>query len=254
MRIAAISAVIVLAMLSLSPQSADAQGRRGSAEETLLQSANRERAGRGLPPYKWSAALAAAARDHALRMAQQDTLSHQLPGEPELTGRASRAGARFSALAENVAEGPSTESIHLQWMNSKAHRENLLDPQLDSVGIAVAERNGTLFAVEDFSQAVGDLSIREQERTVEAQLQTHGLTLLNFPEDAHKSCVLDDGFVGSHRPSFVVHYATPDLQTLPEMLEQRIKTGKYHSALVGACPSNRRLGFSSYRVAVLLFE
>ncbi len=55
-------------------------------------------------------------------------------------------------------------------------------------------------------------------------------------------------------PSFVLHYATPDLETLPEMLVQRIGTGKYRSAVVGACPSDAKVGFSNYRIAVLLFE
>ena len=209
----------------------------------LLQLANRDRAAQGLAPLKWSATLAEAAREHALRLAQQNTLSHQLPGEPGLADRASRAGARFSTIAENVAEGPSAEGIHQQWMNSPPHRANLLDAELDSVGIAVADRKGTLFAVEDFSLAAGDLSIQRTGETVEAQLQTRGLRLLNYTDDARRSCVLDNGYAGSHRPSFVVHYATPDLQSLPDMLEQRIQTGKYHSAAVGACPSNGKIRF-----------
>jgi uncharacterized protein YkwD len=38
-------------------------------------------------------------------------------------------------------------------MNSPAHRDNLLDRELDSIGIAVVERGGQLFAVQDFSRA-----------------------------------------------------------------------------------------------------
>ncbi len=137
----------------------------GSSEQILLQLANRDRTARGLSPLKWSDALAEAAHQHAVWMARQNALSHQFPGEPAMADRASRAGARFSSLAENVALGPSAEGIHQQWMNSPPHRANLLDPQLDSVGIAVSDRNGTLFAVEDFSLAVSDLSI---QRTGEA--------------------------------------------------------------------------------------
>jgi hypothetical protein len=254
MKLASTFAAVLLAILTLYVQLAIAQGKTGSAEQTLLQLANRERVARGLPPLRWSASLAEAARDHALRMAQQNTLSHQLSGEPGMAERASRAGVRFSALAENVAYGPSSEVIHQQWMNSAPHRANLLDRELDSVGIAVADRNGTLFAVEDFSLAADDASIHDQEKLVEGQLQKLGLRLLAYSEDARRSCVLDNGYAGSHRPSFVLHYATPDLQTLPDALEQRIRTGKYHSAAVGACPSDGKFGFSSYRVAVLLFE
>ena len=139
-------------------------------------------------------------------------------------------------------------------MNSPPHRANLLDAQLDSVGIAVAERNGVLFAVEDFSLAAGKLTVGEQEGIIEAKLRSRGLRFLNYTNDARRSCVLDDGFAGIHTPSFVLHYATTDLQTLPELLEQRIQTGKYHSAVVGACPSDAKIGFSNYRIAVLLFE
>jgi hypothetical protein len=187
-------------------------------------------------------------------MAAKNTLSHQLPGEPGMVERASQAGARFSSLAENVAEGPSAAGIHRQWMNSPPHRANLLDPQLNSVGIAVAERNGILFAVEDFSLAVGKLSVEEQEAIVNAKLRSRGMRLLSYTGDARRSCLLDNGYAGSHVPSFVLHYAAADLQTLPDILEQRIQTGKYHAAVVGACPSDAKIGFSNYRVAVLLFE
>jgi uncharacterized protein YkwD len=86
-------------------------------------------------------------------MAQENTLSHQFPREMDLGTRIRLAGVRFRAVAENVAQGPSAASIHTQWMNSPPHRANLLDPDMDSIGVAVAERKGQLFAVQDFSQA-----------------------------------------------------------------------------------------------------
>ena len=252
MKVASGLAALSLVILNFAPSPVLGQGN--SPAQTLFESANHERAAHGLAPLSWSDKLAAAAHQHALRMAAENTLSHQLPGEPGMAERASQAGARFSSLAENVAEGPSAESIHRQWMNSPPHRANLLDPQLDSAGIAVAERNGVLFAVEDFSLAAGKLSVEEQEGIVDAKLQSRGLRLLNYTNDARRSCILDNGYAGSHVPSFVLHYATPDLQTLPDLLEQRIQTGKYHAALAGACPSDAKVGFSNYRIAVLLFE
>jgi hypothetical protein len=252
MRIAAVLITMGLAILIFSPP--PAQGQQSGPAQTLFESVNHERAAQGLAPLKWSAPLATAARQHALRMAAQNTLSHQLPGEPGMPDRATQAGARFSSLAENVAEGPSAESIHQQWMNSPPHRANLLDSQLDSVGIAVAERSGVLFAVEDFSLAAGKLSMEEQEGIVDAKLRSRGLRLLSYTSDARRSCVLDNGYAGSHVPSFVLHFATDDLQTLPDLLEQRIQTGNYHSAVVGACPSDAKVGLSKYRIAVLLYE
>jgi uncharacterized protein YkwD len=60
---------------------------------------------------------------------------------------------RFHWLAENVAEGPSPGFIHDQFMGSKPHRANILDREMDSVGIGIVEWHRQLFAVEDFSQA-----------------------------------------------------------------------------------------------------
>lgn len=241
-----------IAILIFGPSTARAQAS-GSAH-ALFASANHEREAQGLAPLKWSDTLAGAARQHALRMAAQNTLSHQLPGEPGMAERASHEGAHFTSLAENVAEGPSAQSIHRQWMNSPPHRANLLDPQLDSVGIAVAEGRGVLFAVEDFSLAADELSREQQEEIVDALLRSRGLRLLNYKSDARRSCAMDNGYAGSHAPSFVLHYAAPDLHTLPDLLEQRIQNGKYHAAVVGACPSNAKLGLANHRIAVLLFE
>jgi uncharacterized protein YkwD len=122
-------------------------------EQILFDSANRDREARHLRPLTWSPTLASAARIHAQKMAQQNTLSHQFPGEADLAMRVRMAGIHFTSVAENVAEAPTAAVIHQEWMNSPHHRDNLLDADLDSVGIAVVARGGQLFAVEDFSQA-----------------------------------------------------------------------------------------------------
>jgi hypothetical protein len=85
-------------------------------------------------------------------------------------------------------------------------------------------------------------------------LQSHGLHLLDYTEDARRTCTMDNGYAGNHRPSFVVHYFTADPGTLPDLLKQRIRTGRYHSAAVGACKPVGKTDFSQYRVTVMLFE
>ena len=146
-------ATFMLALGTGLGQIAPAQRKLSGPEQTLFDAANRERAAQGLASLKWSAALASAARTHAQKMAQANRLEHQFPGEMDLGTRVRLAGVRFRAVAENVAQGPSAASIHSQWMNSPPHRANVLDPELDSIGIAVVERNGQLFAVQDFAQA-----------------------------------------------------------------------------------------------------
>ena len=251
----------LLAVTPWIPLVARAQGQLSGPEETLFISANRERAARGLRPLRWDHVLADAAEKHAQRMAAQNTLSHQLPGEEDFKARAIRAGARFSSLAENVAEGQTVAGIHTQWMNSPPHRENLLDPDLDSVGIGMAQRNGQIFAVEDFSRAVADLSLEEQERELGALLKGRGLQLLSggasggaFVDEARWTCSLDKGYTGKHHPSFLFRFTTADLENLPPTLSQQIQSGRYHSAAVGACTPVGSGDFANYRLAVLLYE
>jgi uncharacterized protein YkwD len=132
---------------------AAAQQKTSDAERQLLAAINQERKAHGLQPLKSDGALTTAARQHAQRMAEQGTISHQLPGEPSLPSRAKAAGAHFTWLSENVDEGPNPTAIHQSFLNSPHHRGNILDSDMDSAGIGVAERKGQLFAVEDFSKA-----------------------------------------------------------------------------------------------------
>ena len=133
--------------------SATAQPKADLAGQQLFQAMNREREANGLPALKWDDALANAARQHAELMAEQKSLSHGFLGELSLPSRATRAGARFSWLSENVAAGPNAENISEQWMQSPNHRANLLDADMDTIGAGAVERNGVIFAVADFSKA-----------------------------------------------------------------------------------------------------
>ncbi|MGA8153261.1 MAG: CAP domain-containing protein [Terriglobales bacterium] len=148
-----LAVALVVSLLSFPPQPGWAQTYASTAERQLVDAANRERSNRRLPTLKWDAALANAARRHAAEMASHGTISHQFPGEANLPSRATKAGVRFTSLAENVAMAPSGAAVHDLWMHSPPHRANLLDKDLDSVGVGVVSRNGELFAVEDFSKA-----------------------------------------------------------------------------------------------------
>jgi uncharacterized protein YkwD len=246
-------AVVLAIAAILLAGAALAQGKPGKQAETLLELANQERANRGLPRLKWDEALASAAQDHAERMARQNVLSHQLAGEPDIVVRAADAGAHFSLVAENIAEGPSLEIIHAGWMGSKPHRENILNPRLDSVGIAVSDRDWQLFAVQDFSQSEPILTIEQQEERIGALLGARGLRLLAKTGDVQQACKESQEFAYRPRPLSVVWFETSDLSTLPDSLKQKLQSGHYKSAMVGACSSNSTPGFTTYRFAVLLY-
>src|SRR5208282_1761609 len=249
-------AIILLAGLtvlsgSLLAQPGDAEPQGG--ERVLFDASNRERAARRLPALRWDATLARAAREHALLMARTGAISHQFPGEPGLSTRISQAGARFTLVAENVGDAESVQNLHTAWMKSPPHRANLLHPEVDAVGIAVAERNGLLFAVEDFARLIPSLSLDEQERRVGELLAARGLRLLDTTGDVRRTCALDHGAAPGQRPKYLFRYLTAEIRELPDQLLAELRTGRYQFAAVGACDAANDSGFSGYRIAVLLY-
>ena len=224
----------------------------------LFALGNQERAARGLSPLAWDPALAAAAASHCSMMASQGLLSHQYPGEADPGQRASRAGAHFTLFEENAAQGYAPSSIHQSWMNSPGHRDNLLNPRVDHVGIAVVARGNMLYAVADFSKAAQQLSQQQVEAAVSSLVQATGVAAHPNSTGARTACAQDHGLpvsLDNRRPEFIMRWEDTTLDRLPEALLERIATGRYQEAAVGSCPSgDANPTFSVYRVAVLLLR
>jgi uncharacterized protein YkwD len=221
-------------------------------EKLLLDATNRERAAAGLHALKWDDALAAAARQHAELMARKNALSHQLPGEPPLDQRAAQAGAKYAMVAENVAIGPNPEEIHDGWMHSPGHRRNILNAELTAIGIGTTRGIGGLFAVQDFSREVADLSLVQQEEKVVSLLKGTDLIAVAATEEARKTCGMDRGYAGDS-VLYVMRFEVTDLNKLPDELLQKIKSGRYRKGAVGACQGGDSGSFTRYRIAVLLY-
>ena len=228
-------------------------------ERYLLSAANNERVARGLPMLHSDPVLAQAARYHALQMADHRDISHQFPGEPDLMERGATAGVHFSLITENVAEASDSVIIHTLWMQSKGHRENLLDPEVDSVGIAIISRGGQIYAVEDFASTVEPKSFSDQEQAVADTLVRTGLIVgssnrTSTLEDARQTCSMESGYAGQqNKPWYIVRYTADRLDQIPDLLAKRIDTKKYHKAVVGACTDTYSGAFSAYNIAVLLY-
>ena len=221
-------------------------------EKFLLDATNRERAAAGLQPLKWDDNLAAAARQHAQLMAHENFLLHQLPGEPPLDERAAQAGAKYAMIAENIAVGPNPEEIHDGWMHSPGHRKNILNGELTAIGIATTRGSGGLFAVQDFSRQVANLSLKQQEEKVIALLNATSLQAADATEDARKTCAVDHGYA-SNSVLYLIRFEMTDLGKLPDELLQKINSKKYRKGSVGACLGGDSGGFTRYRIAVLLY-
>jgi hypothetical protein len=227
------------------------------AEQFLLQEANQHRAEHHLAPLAWDAALARAARVHATRILREPaTLEHQYPGEPDLTARAAHAGARFSTVAENLsANAVAPAQIDASWMASPTHRANLLDPNLNAVGISVVERRGLLFAVEDFARQTPTLRNNDIEQQVLTLLGKRGVqpAPADAQRDARATCAMASGNAG--HPLLVIQWDGANLNEIPAIVTRQMPAAGAHTAAIGACLSQRGTtdSFTTYRVAILLY-
>jgi Cysteine-rich secretory protein family len=225
--------------------------------EQLFAMANATRAKEGRGRLAWDDALADAALKHCMRMAAGGPIAHRYGGEPDVTARAGAAGAHFSLIEENIAVGSYPATIHQGWLDSPGHRANLLNPDIDRVGIAVVAAQGVLFAVADYARAVPVLSQAQVESTVAALLRANGVTVRRDTTEARAACRLDHGMptlAGASSPQFVMRWQDANLDQLPPRLVESVASGRYRQAEVGSCPPRNTEGaFTVYRVAVLLY-
>jgi hypothetical protein len=254
----ALAAPVVLAQTPLS-RSLQVESSTAIQAEAwqIVTLANQARAASGAAPLRWDAALATAARQHCLRMAAEGPISHRYRGEPELTERAGQAGAHFSLIEENVAIGPNPATIHDEWMHSAGHRSNLLNPEVDRVGVAVVASRGVLYAVADYERAVPVLTRARVESTIAGLMRASGVILLRDATLARAACEMDRGLPDSKsasQPLFIMRWQDADFTLLPQALRDRLASGNYRQASVGSCPAQSVEGaFTAYRAAVLLY-
>ena len=99
-----------------------------------------ERLNLGLELPSSSHALAAAARAHAKDMVREGFFAHHSPKRGNLSKRLNRRGIPYKRALENIAISGNLEDTLKQWLESPAHRANLLDPNISTFGVAVAEQ------------------------------------------------------------------------------------------------------------------
>jgi hypothetical protein len=158
-------------------------------QQVLLDRINDDRARAGLKPLTWDARMAEAARDHAEMMADEGRLSHQFEGEPALLDRLTRRSVRLDSASENVVYDVSPEGAHEAFVKSAPHRSNMMNQAYDVVGIAVVNRSGVLYVVEDFAHRIFDDSddaaaerIASRFRGARQQFGLNNLALVSNPQ------------------------------------------------------------------------
>jgi uncharacterized protein YkwD len=141
------------------------------------------RAEHGLRPLRSDWRLSNGAQRMAADMASHQYFSHVTPDGRRLVDRIAPTGytrATSVLLAENLGWGSNELSspleIVLGWMDSPAHRRNVLDPALRDVGVGVVEGavseggpSGMIYVADFGSRATARTSVHKRGRGVRSR-------------------------------------------------------------------------------------
>lgn len=140
-----VASTIVLTGFAAAAPAASASS---TAESQFVSLANSARSNKGLRSYSVASDLVSVARRHAQRMASKGTIYHNSSLGSEVSG--------WQAVGENVGMGGSASSIHQAFMNSTAHRANILDSDFTQVGMGVAyDADGVMYVTQVFRKPTG---------------------------------------------------------------------------------------------------
>ena len=116
---------------------------------------NVERTQHERQPLRANARLMRAAQMHAEQMARARQMAHVLPNVPYPTAedRLAAAEYRWQTYGENVAAGQTSAAEVLRdWMHSRGHRTNILNPDFTEMGAGYAvDRDGRSYHVQVFA-------------------------------------------------------------------------------------------------------
>lgn len=112
----------------------------------IVDEINLQRALNGLNRLKRDSRLDYAAQMHSEDMAGRGYLNHTSPEGLKPEDRASKANYTFQLLGEVLQETTVTDAKRIvqAWMQSRSHREVILNPLFTEIGIGIALRNGVL--------------------------------------------------------------------------------------------------------------
>jgi serralysin len=141
---------LLIALTAISSSAAD--HRLPKDEERVVQLTNDFRKQNDKPPLTVNPLLAKAAQQHALNMAKQDKMAHELD-EKNYEDRVKATGYDYRALGENIAnysgEGDLVNAAFKLWTESEVHRDNMLASKLPfteiGVGVVVTDSGKKFF-------------------------------------------------------------------------------------------------------------
>jgi hypothetical protein len=133
------------------PAPGEEAGGEGDGANALTRMMMLARRSESLPGLIRDTALDRVARSHAERMKRAKQIGHDV-GDGDPKERLQRAGISPSQVGENVAHAANVVLAHRALWSSPSHRDNLLHPRFDRVGVGVtADADGSVWVTELFA-------------------------------------------------------------------------------------------------------
>lgn len=111
-----------------------------AARERVVELVNAERRKAGCGPVTANDKLTTAGQRHSEDMAARQEMTHTGSDGSDAGDRIARTGYQANGWAENVAYYYSTpERVMKAWMNSRGHRENILNCYYQEIGVGLAQ-------------------------------------------------------------------------------------------------------------------
>lgn len=109
------------------------------SETEMFKKVNEERRKLAIPELIWNPNIVPVARNHAKDMWERSYFSHYSIEGKDVGDRLSEANVKYSFAGENLAMAPTLTLAHSGLMNSQGHRENILEPRFNKIGIGVID-------------------------------------------------------------------------------------------------------------------
>lgn len=109
------------------------------AEREMFDLVNKERQDRGIRPVEHNQRLTEVGRRHCEDMFRRGYFSHNTPEGLTPFDRMQNAGITFNFAGENLALAPNVELAHQGLMQSKGHRENILQANFGQLGVGAID-------------------------------------------------------------------------------------------------------------------
>lgn len=240
-------------------------------EREVFELVNKERGKKGLSTLRFSSELSLVARKHSRDMAAHENLSHLSSSGKTYTDRLVEERFFFKKNGENVARSGTfvAELIHQGFMKSPGHRENILNPEFDELGVGISlSDNKEYFVTQDFILSLIPKEEKEVRNEIKEKIndlrKESSLPPLSFlaeaddyarrfslsKAEAKPAPLLPDHFKGS----LILYNSTPSVEDVYPKYRKKILDKIYESAGLGVCfLRNEKNPGGSYFITLIIF-